>query len=46
MYHHVKKLMYTVKIDDPIRASVECYSSNLEAQMASLLLRCSIPSKE
>ena len=36
MYHHVKKLMYTVEIGEPIHASAECCWSNSAAPTAEL----------
>ena len=43
MYHHVKKLMYTVRVDDPIPASATCCSNSSAVPTASSRRRCSIP---
>jgi Mn-containing catalase len=43
MYHHVKKLMFTVRVDEPdVRI---CFSNSSAAQTASLLLQCNIQSR-
>ena len=43
MYHHVKKLMYTVVSDSQILALAICCLSNLAELTASWLQQCSTP---
>ena len=45
MYHHVKKLMYTVRVDEPDPRFGTCYWNNLGGLTASSLRQCSIPFK-
>ena len=43
MYHHVKKLMYTVRVDEPDPRFGNMFWSNSAAPTASSLRQCSIP---
>ena len=45
MYHHVKKLMYTVNIGEPDPDSETCCWSSLAEPTENWPLPCSIPSK-
>jgi manganese catalase len=42
MYHHVKQLMFTVRVDEPDVAPARCCWSNLAAGMVNLPRRCNI----
>ena len=42
MYHHVKKLMFTVRVDEPDPASETCCWNSLAAPTANSLPPCSI----
>ena len=46
MYHHIKKLMYTVNVDTPIPGSETCCWSNSAARTANWPPPCSIPFKD
>ena len=45
MYHHVKKLMYTVRVDEPDPRSATCCWSSSAAPTANSRRRCSTPSR-
>lgn len=45
MYHHIKKLMYTVRVDEPDPNSATCCWSSLAARTANWPPRCNIRSK-